>query len=118
MDAYREVVKTILAIARQGHAILIGRGASVVTRDMPHCYHFRLIGGLEFRAKSYAERQNISIEEAERIVVEKEKSRQEFLGRFLGVHFDLHNFHMIFNNDKVTMDRIVDSIIGFLYELD
>ena len=116
-DRYREVVKTIVAIAHRGHAILVGRGASTITRELPNCFHFRLIGGLEFRANSYAKRQNISIEQAEKIVTEKEKARKEFLDRFLGVHFNIHNFHLIFNNEKVPVDQIVDSIISFVYEL-
>ncbi len=116
-EYYRNVIKTIAAIAHRGHAILVGRGASVVTKDLPNCFHFRLIGGREFRAKSYADRHNVSMNEAEKIVVEKENLRKEFLERFLGKRFNLHNFHFIFNNDKVSTDRIADAIISFVYEL-
>ena len=116
-EYYREVVKTIVAIAHRGNAILVGRGASAITRDLPNCFHFRLIGDRKFRARSYSERHEVTLKEAEKIVVEKEAIRKEFLHRFLGTEFNINNFHLIFNNEKIPTDRIVDTIISFIYEL-
>jgi len=117
VESYQEVVKTIFSIAHSGHAILVGRGASAITKDLKNCFHFRLIGSDEYRAKCYAEKHNVSIKEAEKTVVEKERLRKEFLEHFLGIRFNSHNFHLIFNRDKIPTDRIVDTIISFLYEL-
>jgi cytidylate kinase len=117
-DYYREVVKTIVAIAHRGNAILVGRGASTITRGMKNCFHFRLIGSTEFRARRHAERNNMAFDKAEKIVVEKEQLRHDFLKRFLGERFNLNSFHLVFNNEKVPTELMVESIICFVYEMN
>ena len=43
----RKVTETILHLAELGNVILIGRGAAVITANLDHVFHVRLIGSLE-----------------------------------------------------------------------
>jgi len=38
------IAETILHLAEQGNVILIGRGANLVTRELQHVFHVRLVG--------------------------------------------------------------------------
>ncbi|MBU3917491.1 cytidylate kinase-like family protein [bacterium] len=110
-EIFKLIVETVFSVAQQGNSIIIGRGAFAITKDLPNCYHFRLIAPLEYRAKSYALRTNISEEEAKRIVEEKEESRTRFLSDFLNCGFDHDNFHLVLNNEKISPERMADTIL-------
>ncbi len=113
-QAYRPIVETVFSLARQGNAIIVGEGAFSIARDLSNCYHFRLIAPVEFRAESYARRSNLSVEDAQKLVQKKEAARIAFLSDFLNCDFEPNNFHLIFNNSKVPIDRIVDLILHFI----
>ncbi|MDH5559714.1 MAG: cytidylate kinase-like family protein, partial [Deltaproteobacteria bacterium] len=65
-EAYRSIVETIFAIAKEGNAIIVGRGGSVITQSLSNCYHFRLIAPKDFRVQVTATRMKISFDEAEK----------------------------------------------------
>ncbi len=107
-------METVFSLAQQGNSIIIGRGAFAITKDLPNCYHFRLIASSEYKAKSYAKRTNISEEEAIKVVEEKEESRSHFLSDFLNCGFEHENFHLVLNNEKLTPERMADTILNLI----
>ncbi|MBU2646496.1 cytidylate kinase-like family protein [bacterium] len=113
-QAYRPIVETVFSLARHGNAIIVGQGAFSIAKDLVNCFHFRLIAPVTFRAESYARRAEISVEESEKLVREKEAARIAFLSDFLNCDFGAHNFHMIFNNSKIGFEKIAELIIGFV----
>lgn len=115
---YVSIAKTIFTIAQDGHAILLGRGAFAITKNLPNSFHFRLIASEDFRARCYADRNEVSISEAIQSVREREEARAEFLRRFLETEFSLYNFHLIFNDDKISTDQIADTIGHFIDRSD
>lgn len=115
-QAYRPIVETVFSLARQGNAIIVGQGAFSIAKDLTNCYHFRLIAPAEFRATSYAKRANLSAEEAQKLVQEKEAARITFLSGFLNCDFKPNNFHLIFNNSKVPIDQIAGVILSLVSE--
>lgn len=116
-EIFKLTTEAIFSVARQGNAIIVGRGAFAVTRNLPNCFHFRMIAPVEYRAESYARRVQIPIEEARRQVEKKESERQKFLSHYLNNDFDLENFHMIINNAKMPIERIANTVICFLDDL-
>lgn len=50
-EAFRRIPKHIHQIARTGNAIIVGRGATIITQGLPNCYHFRLDASFEFRVE-------------------------------------------------------------------
>jgi len=113
-EIFKLMVEAIYAIAQQGNAIILERGAFSITRKLPNCFHFRLIAPLEYRINSFARRTGISEEQAGNLVMEKEKDRTRFLSEFLNCSFDDKSFHMVFNNSKFPVERIADSIVHLL----
>jgi hypothetical protein len=51
-DAYEALVRHIVGAAREGNAIIVGRGGAIVAQDLPNCFHFRLEAPLEYRIAS------------------------------------------------------------------
>ena len=113
-QAYRPIVETVFSLARQGNSIIVGQGAFAIARDLTNCYHFRLVAPVAYRAESWSQRTGISIERAEKQVQEKEAARIEFLSGFLNCDFNANNFHMIFNNSKLSIENIAELIVDFV----
>ncbi|MCP4753899.1 MAG: cytidylate kinase-like family protein [Proteobacteria bacterium] len=115
-QTFKLMTETIFSVSQQGNAIVVGRGAFAITKDLLNCYHFRLIAPLGFRAKSYAERIGMSIEEATQVVQEKEKTRTKFLSDFLDCKFSLDNYHLVINNSLASIDCIANTIVNYIGE--
>ncbi len=113
-QVYRPIVETVFSLARQGNAIIVGQGAFSIAKDLSNCFHFRLVAPVLFRAESYAERAGISVQESEKLVQEKEAARIRFLSDFLNCDFDANNFHLIFNNSKISFQKIAELIVEFV----
>ena len=78
--AIREVV---LSIAREGHAVIIGRGGVAITRDMTNALHIRLVAPLYWRVENVMKKKSMIIEKAEEYVIETDEKRNKMIVSFL-----------------------------------
>ena len=116
-DAYRLLARQVIALARQGNAIIVGRGGAVLTQRLSNCFHFRLVAPLEYRIKSIHERLNIPFEEARTLVIEHQRAREKFLESFLNRSIaDPYYYHCVFNSTKSTTPIIARSILNLIFE--
>jgi cytidylate kinase len=114
-DHYRLLCRQIVALASGGNVIIVGRGAAILTQEMSHCYHFRLVAPLEFRARTIARRLGIPLDEASDLVEKKEKRRDAFIRDFLNRDVaDPTLYHLILNNGKNSAERIATTIFDYL----
>lgn len=113
-DAFKLMIEAIYSIAQQGNAIILERGAFAITKDLPNCFHFRLVAPLNYRVDSYARRTGMTEEKARNFIVEKEKDRSGFLSDFLNCSFDQESFHVVYNNSKLPIETIAGSILNLL----
>lgn len=110
-DYYRLLCEQVVSIATAGNAIIIGLGAPIITRSMGNCSHFRLIADHDFKVRSIARRMKIEKQEAELLVLEKQKERDKVIRKLLDA--DEHDpvyYHLIFNNGKIGTHRIARTI--------
>ena len=109
---YKLIADTIFGVASAGHAIIVGRGGSVITADLPNCYHFRLVAPMEHRVNSYKIRTVCSKEEAERVIQEADESRSQFFKDFLSADLsDPKHYHAVFNTKKAKISTIARSMV-------
>lgn len=82
-DYFPRLSETILAIARQGHAIFLGRGADLI---LPRDRGLRvyLVAPLEWRVRQHAQRHDLSEALARAEVERIEHERTEFYQRHFG----------------------------------
>ena len=114
-DYFRMLCKYLFSIAEKGNSIIVGRGSAIVTQQLKNCYHFRLYASHGFKVASIAKRINISREEAESIVDKNQKQRDAFIHAYFNLDpRDLRFYHMVFNNDKNTPERIAQMIAEYV----
>jgi cytidylate kinase len=114
-DHFRRLTTDIAMLAAHGNAIIVGRGAAIITQSLSNCYHFRISGTLEFRIGSIAKRLGCNHAEAAETVAREEKRRDKFIRDFLDSDAnDLSFYHLVFNNDKNSVERMARTIAGYL----
>jgi hypothetical protein len=97
-----KVVQTVLHLANVGHVILVGRGASFITRQMPNVFHVRLVASLPKRIKRVQELENLSPKEAARFITRTERGRERYVRAYFHtrVNDDLQ-YHLVLNTDRL-----------------
>lgn len=112
--AIREVV---LSIARDGYAVIIGRGGVAITRDLANALHVRLMAPMYWRVQNVMKKKGMIIEKAEEYVIQTDEKRQKLIVDFLDkkpVSID-HLFDVSINRSSFTIDQI-SSLILSMYE--
>jgi len=110
-DYFRVQCRYIISLAEQGNVIIVGRGSSIITQPLKNCFHFRLFASQGFKVRSIARRLGIEAEEAEKLIAQRQRQRDNFIRDFLDrdAH-DLGFYHLVFNNDKNDVATIAHTI--------
>ena len=114
-DYYRVLCRHLISLAEQGNVIIVGRGSSIVTQSLKNCFHFRMFASHGFKVRSIARRLGIEVEEAGKIIAQRQKQRDNFIRDFLDrdAH-DLSFYHLVFNNDKNDVEAIARTIAEYV----
>lgn len=111
---YMKVAATVRALANQGHAVFVGRGASFCTQDLPGGLHVRLVAPIADRVKRVMRRRDLGLEQAERWVRDTDRHREAFLRRFWPYESrQCEHFSVVLNTARVSPELQV-SIISML----
>lgn len=103
--------ETILRLARLGHVILIGRGAHMITANMPGVFHVRLIAAPADRLEHAQRCYEMSLNEAREFIAREDKGRARYLKKYFEVEADDPlNYHLVINTSKVSYDTAADLI--------
>jgi len=114
-EIFHKMAKAMTLLAQNGRVILIGRGASVITRGLERGLHVRLIAPFESRVESIARDHNLDVAAAEREVREGQKDREAFVHKFTNCSVaDPCLYHMVFNRSLCTVDEIAGTIIELM----
>jgi cytidylate kinase len=105
------VGRVIRNIGCEGHAVIVGRGGVSICRDIPLSLHINLEAPLEWRVLRVSEKQNLSLEEAEKFALDIDKKRQQFRDYFEGKNTDYTQFDLTFNTMTLSVDEIAKIIM-------
>ncbi len=114
-DYFRLLGKHLFSLAEKGNSIIVGRGGAIITQQLKNCYHFRMYASHGYKVASIAKRLNISKEEAEGVVKKNQKQRDAFIHDYFNLDpHDLRFYHLLFNNDKNSPERIAQMIAEYV----
>jgi hypothetical protein len=108
----RKTTETIRRIAKTGNAIIVGRGGNLITADIAHSIHVRLVGSEKSRARHYARHFNMSETKAASEITRLDRARK----RYIKSHFaadieDSTLYDLVINTDRFT-DQAAARIIA------
>lgn len=100
----REVIR---GFAKRGNCILVGRGATHVTQDLPNCLHLRLVAPMEFKIDNISRKYQMSAADAREHIDRLQVQREQFIERFVHEKSDNVNlYHLIMNNARMDVEGL------------
>ncbi len=118
-QAFERMKTIILNLAGRGNCIIIGGGASIITRELAPAkfvgLHIRMIGSYTVRVQNIMRKYNLDRGQAERIVDTKQYARARFVEDFTGIKAaDPTLYHLTFNNDLNNAELIAKTALFYL----
>ncbi len=117
-DDDQKVIDTVKSVIRQlaceGHCIIVGRAASVLTKDIPQRVNIKLQAPLEWRTKRIMQISNMTYSEAQDYILAIDSERDLFVQHIAGRRLDNTDFDIVFNYATMLDDHIVDAILNVL----
>lgn len=105
--------EVILELAHQGPAIFVGRASDYVLREM-ECLDVFITAPLEVRRKDVAEREGISLEEAESLIARRDKDREAYYNYLTFGHWGMaSNYDLCLDSSILGIDGTAGFIIDF-----
>ena len=106
--------QTIMKIAEQGSAIIVGRCSDYILRDMECTLDVFLTSPLEVRAARIAERTGMSIEEASSLAEEKDRKRAEYYNYYTFTDWGVAStYDLCLDSSILGIEGTADFIIEF-----
>ena len=107
---------TILRLAAAGHAVIVGRGANIITARLKNVLHVRLIAPIEDRIQRIQKSHSLTAREAAIFVQKMDRSRHRYVKRYFNADIDEPlNYQLILNSgalgDQETARIIADAAL-------
>jgi cytidylate kinase len=113
----QHTVETIRRLAAQGNVILVGRGASAITAELPHVLHVRLVAPLPDRVRNFADYHQIPQDKAERLVRETDERRRAYVRTYFKTDTeDPTNYDLTINTARCGFGHAARMIVNVLIE--
>jgi hypothetical protein len=103
--------ETILQLAALGGAVIVGRGANLVTRKLPDVLQVRLVGSLEVRARRLAEIRGMTRKSALDYIHKEDVGRRRYVKKYFGEDIDNPQlYHITLNTDLVSIQDTANTL--------
>jgi cytidylate kinase len=101
----------LLKHVQKDNIVYHGLAGHFLLRDLPHVLKVRILADMEDRVKEEMERENISAEEARRILVKDDEERHKWSKTLYGIDtWDPSLYDLVINIKCITVDDAVDII--------
>jgi cytidylate kinase len=110
------VEKEILQnVAEEGSCIIAGRSGFSVFAEHPNHLSIFIQAPMEHRIQRIMSKQNLSHEEAEKVIKKVDEMRESYVKKYAGVsRYDTRNYDLVINMEGKTEDEVVELILKFI----
>ena len=114
-DIYEAEKEILNAIADDGSCVITGRSAFFVLKDRPNKVDIFITASKAARIEQVMAKQNLSKEEAVKLVDTVDEGRDNYVKRHTGLsRYDMRNYDLILDMDYLTEDEAVEKILSFI----
>lgn len=105
--------RVIAEAAAHGRIVLVGRGAQAVLAQRHDALHAYVVASKPWRARLAVERLGVNPTEAERVVEETDRQRDQYVKTYYGRHRqDFVNYDMVVNTERLGIDGAARLIVA------
>ncbi|UCH83915.1 MAG: cytidylate kinase-like family protein [Candidatus Latescibacterota bacterium] len=106
---------TIYRLAKIGHSILVGRGANIITRDLPNVLHLRLIDSIDRRIARCVSFYDISESQAREFIKKTDRGRRRYMLAYYDAEIDdPSTYDMVINVERFSTQALVQFIADMI----
>ena len=112
---YKTTFKVVRMLALIGKVIVVGRGSSLVTADLPQGVHVRLVAPEHQRVVWMMKRFKLNKDDARKAMIKQDADRRKLVKLFF--HRDVNDpllYDMVWNTGRVGLDVVVSSILNLI----
>jgi cytidylate kinase len=112
---FRKLAEVVRSLAIHGHTILVGRGSYLITQDLRTGMHVRLVAPRDWRIHKIMVDRNVPYAEAQRIVEQGEREREQYLRTFF-IQDREHPFvhDLTIDNSRFNLAQIAEIVFTAL----
>jgi len=108
----QHLLKVIGTIGKHGRAVIVGRGANFILPPDER-FSVRVIAPLEIRVQNISRWHKVTLEKAKQRVIRRESKRRAFIRQSFNANItDPHNYDLIINTAKMSIESAVEAVIG------
>ena len=111
-----ETEKRILKeLADRTSCVVAGRSGFLVFREHPNHLGIFIQASMEDRIKRIMRRQNVSEQEARKIIEKLDASRETYIKKYEDTsRYDTRNYHLVISTDDLSEDDVVEVIMEYI----
>lgn len=114
-NIFKAETEILLGIAESESCVIAGRSGFFVLRDHPNHLSILIQAPLEQRIQRIMKKQDLSREEAEKVIKKVDEMRENYVKKYTGTsRYDTRNYDIVISANGKTEDEIVDFILSFI----
>lgn len=107
--------KLILELAGRDNVVILGRGSQSILKDRPNAFHVRIVCPLEERIQNIMETKHLSRSSAESLIRDTDRRSKQYVRHYYNIDpEDPHNYHLVLNTGRISLDEAADTVIRCL----
>ena len=113
-DMFKVEKEILQNVAEEGSCIIAGRSGFSVFAEHPNHLSIFIQAPMEHRIQRIMSKQNLSHEEAEKVIKKVDDMRESYVKKYAGVsRYDTRNYDLVINMEGKTEDEVVELILKF-----
>ena len=114
-EMYKTEKEIVKGIAADESCVIAGRTAFHILKDLPNRLSILIQASMEHRIERVMSKQNLSREEAERVIQKVDKMRENYVSHYAKTsRYDTRNYDLVISMDGKTEDEVVEIICQYI----
>ena len=114
-EVFKVETEILKGIAEEESCVIAGRSGFYIFRDHPNHLNILIQASLPHRIVRVIEKQNISEEEALKVIEKVDKMRENYVNKYTKTsRYDTRNYQLVISMDDINEDDAVELICDFI----
>ena len=114
-DMFKQDKEILTKVAEEDSCVIAGRSGFSVFADHPNHLSILIQAPLEHRVQRIMSKQDLSREEAEKVIKKVDEMRENYVKKYTGTsRYDTRNYDLVINMEGKTEDDAVDLILQYI----
>lgn len=113
-EHYRQLIRDVVRdTAKQGDVVIVAHAAAMALAGHEGVLRVLVTASPEVRAKRLAEARRVTVDEAEAMIKDSDKSRRDYFKTFYEVREELPvHYDFVLNTDTLSSDQVVEAVVS------